>query len=135
MNRIIPALAAFTVLAGCASDPSNVRTMSGAEMYEQLCASCHGVTGHGDGAFSTLLEIGVPDLTRIADRNGGKFPAEDVRRTIDGRWDRRAHGARDMPVWGWRFYEASSPNDAEERARVDAMIGRLIDYLRMIQRG
>jgi hypothetical protein len=56
-----------------------------------------------------------------------------VRRTIDGRWDRRAHGARDMPVWGWQFYDSSNPNDAQERAIVDSMIGRLVEYLRSIQ--
>jgi mono/diheme cytochrome c family protein len=107
--------------------------MSGLEMYQQLCSSCHGIRGHGDGPVASLINIGVPDLTRIAKRDGGEFPTEDVRRTIDGRWDRRAHGARDMPVWGWQFYDSSATNDAEERAQVDSMINRLVDYLRSIQ--
>ena len=34
-----------------------------------------------------------PDLTRIAQGDGGEAPTEDVRRSIDGRRDRRAHGA------------------------------------------
>jgi hypothetical protein len=80
-----------------------------------------------------LIKISVPDLTRIAQHDGGEFPAEDVRRTIDGRWDRHAHGARDMPVWGWQLYDSSSDNDAAERAQVDSMISRLVDYLRSIQ--
>jgi hypothetical protein len=91
------------------------------------------VSGHGDGPVSSLIKIGVPDLTRIAHREGGEFPTEDVRRTIDGRWDHRAHGARDMPVWGWQFYDSSASSDAEERARVDSMIDRLVNYLRSIQ--
>lgn len=102
-------------------------------MYERLCSSCHGVSGGGDGPVASLIETGVPDLTRIAQRHGGEFPADDVRRTIDGRWDRRAHGARDMPVWGWRLYDSSSPDGSEERARVDLMIDRLVTYLRSIQ--
>lgn len=69
----------------------------------------------------------------LAAADGGEFPTEDVRRTIDGRWDRRAHGARDMPVWGWQLYDSSSTNDPAERARVDSMIGRLVEYLRSIQ--
>jgi hypothetical protein len=56
-----------------------------------------------------------------------------VRRTIDGRLERRAHGPRDMPVWGWQFYDSSSTNDAAERAIVDSMIDRLVEYLRGIQ--
>ena len=40
---------------------------------------------------------------------------------------------RDMPVWGWRLYDASSADDAGERARTDAMINRLVEYLRSIQ--
>jgi hypothetical protein len=103
------------------------------EMYQQLCSSCHGVSGHGDGPVASLIKIGVPDLTHIAHREGGEFPTEDVRRTIDGRWDRRAHGARDMPVWGWQLYDSSSSNEAEERAVVDSMIDRLVSYLRSIQ--
>jgi hypothetical protein len=125
-----------TVLAACAGtsvDRRDVRELSGVEMYERLCASCHGVSAHGDGPVSSLMKIRVPDLTRIAHHDGGEFPTEDVRRTIDGRFDRPAHGARDMPVWGWQFYDSSAANDAAERARVDSMINRLVEYLRSIQ--
>jgi hypothetical protein len=80
------------------------------------------------------VKIHVPDLTRIAQRDGGEFPLEDVRRTIDGRFDRPAHGPRDMPVWGWQFYRSQAPNDPAERARVDALIDRLVQYLRSIQK-
>lgn len=127
---------AFALLSACAGTDTRERgaaQMSGMEMYEQLCSSCHGVGGRGDGPVSSLIKISVPDLTRVAQRDGGEFPVEDVRRTIDGRWDRRAHGARDMPVWGWQFYDSAATNDVEERARVDSMIARLVDYLRSIQ--
>lgn len=103
------------------------------QLYEQLCSSCHGLSGRGDGPVAPLITGGVPDLTRLAARNGGEFPTENVRWTIDGRWDRRAHGARDMPVWGWRLYDSDSLHDADERAQVDAMIDRLVVYLRSIQ--
>jgi mono/diheme cytochrome c family protein len=134
---LIVVAAAFCLIAACADVPRwrDVSGLSGKEMYEQLCASCHGVNGEGDGPVAPLITIGVPDLTRLAARAGGEFPAEDVQRTIDGRFERRGHGPRDMPVWGWQFYDIVNPNRPEERARVDEMIGRLVDYLRSIQKG
>jgi len=123
-------------LAACAAQPTQreLTQMSGLEMYESLCASCHGASGEGDGPVAPLIKIRVPDLTRIAYRNGGEFPAEDVHRTIDGRFEHPAHGARDMPVWGWQFYRSETTKDPAERARVDALIDRLVDYLRTIQK-
>jgi mono/diheme cytochrome c family protein len=128
-------IACASLVTGCSvNEPqTDVRNLPGMQMYEQLCASCHGVGGKGDGPVAPLIKTGVPDLTRLAWRDGGEFPTEDVRRVIDGRWDKRAHGARDMPVWGWQFYNSTNPNDTEERARVDAIISRLVDYLRSIQ--
>jgi len=133
----LTACAVATLGCACTSTPSDDRSvaeLSGVEMYERLCASCHGVDGEGDGPVAALIKTGVPDLTRIAYRDGGEFPAEDVRRTIDGRFQRPAHGPRDMPVWGWAFYGSVNPNDDAERARVDSMIGRLVEYLRSIQK-
>jgi hypothetical protein len=123
-------------LVACAPMPTqrDVMQMSGLEMYESFCASCHGAGGEGDGPVAPLIKIHVPDLTRIAQRDGGEFPAEDVRRTIDGRFDRPAHGPRDMPVWGWQFYGSGTPDDPVERARVDALIDRLVQYVRSIQK-
>lgn len=129
------AVVATAALVACAPMPAqrDVMQMSGPEMYETLCSSCHGVGGEGDGPVAPLIKIHVPDLTRIAKRDGGEFPTEDVRRTIDGRFDRPAHGPRDMPVWGWQFYRSDSSKDPVERARVDALIDRLVVYLRSIQ--
>ena len=80
---ILVSLAALLVSA-CANTPErSPAQLSGAEMYQQLCSSCHGVSGHGDGPVASLIKIGVPDLTRIAHREGGEFPTEDVRRTIE----------------------------------------------------
>ena len=90
--------------------------------------------GRGDGPVAPLIKIGVPDLTRLAARDGGEFPTEDVCQIIDGRYDRRAHGPRDMPVWGWQLYDASNSNDELERARVNSLIDRLVVYLQSIQR-
>lgn len=132
-NAILAGAAALLVTACAGTAERDTTQLTGVDMYQQLCASCHGASAHGDGPVSSLIKTGVPDLTQLAARDGGEFPTEDVRRTIDGRWDRRAHGARDMPVWGWQLYDSSSSNDAQERAVVDSMIDRLVNYLRSIQ--
>jgi hypothetical protein len=129
-------VAAAIGLGACASqrlDTRPIAQLAGVELYERLCASCHGVQAKGDGPVAPLIMIRVPDLTRMALRKGGEFPAEDVRRTIDGRFERSAHGSRDMPVWGWQLYNSQSLQDEAERARVDAMLGRLVEYVRSIQ--
>ena len=130
MTLRVLTMAACAVIVGCAStEPSSRRMaeLSGPELFERLCASCHGATGRGDGPVAPLVKVGVPDLTLIAFRDGGEFPAEDVHRIIDGRSERPAHGPRDMPVWGWQFYDGTNLDDSAERARVDALISRLVD--------
>jgi mono/diheme cytochrome c family protein len=134
-NSIIVLLACGIAACAAMKPEPDLRSLSGVEMYERLCSSCHGVDARGDGPVAPLIKIGVPDLTRLAARDGGEFPTEDVRRVIDGRTDRRAHGPRDMPVWGWQLYDASSTDAAGERARTNSMIDRLVEYLRSIQRG
>ncbi len=83
-------------------------TMSaGEEEYMQACASCHGVSGTGDGPMVPILAMEMPDLTTISARNDGVFPMLEVIQTIDGRVSRATHGYP-MPVWGDRFeYEAT----------------------------
>jgi len=67
-------------------------------LYEQHCASCHGVDGRGGTELAQLFEKDPPDLTRIANRRGGWFPEVLVQEIVDGRF--AAHGGRQMPVWG-----------------------------------
>jgi mono/diheme cytochrome c family protein len=136
-SNILRALAVAALLAGCSSAPVDDRaatSLTGVELYERLCSSCHGVLARGDGPVAPLLKTGVPDLTLLAHRDGGEFPTEDVRRAIDGRWDRSAHGQRDMPVWGWQLFDMSSQDAAGERAHVDSMIDRLVTWLQSVQR-
>ena len=73
-------------------------------MYLQYCGSCHGKDGKGNGPVSRDLKIKVPDLTTLAKQHKGVYPLDDVMGTIDGRRAVRAHGDRNMPVWGETFY-------------------------------
>jgi mono/diheme cytochrome c family protein len=90
----------FGLLVGLfAAEPN-----SGKEMYSQYCGSCHGRDGKGNGTVSREMKVKVPDLTVLARKNKGVYPLDDVMATIDGRRFVRAHGDRDMPVWGEAFH-------------------------------
>jgi hypothetical protein len=68
--------------------------------------------------------VEVPDLTRLARRQGGRFPAEQLRRIIDGRTTLPPHGTRTMPVWGQAF-------SSEQQA--NRLIDLLVQYLQSMQ--
>jgi hypothetical protein len=76
------------------------------------------------------LRVRPPDLTLIARRSGGRFPADVVRRIVDGRSPVKGHGGPEMPVWGDAFRSSS---DAYSDAKVAEKIGALVEYLRSIQ--
>ena len=70
--------------------------------YLSSCASCHGEDGKGKGPFSDKLKTAPPDLTTLAKKNNGVFPAVAVYRSIDGRTLIESHDIREMPIWGCR---------------------------------
>ena len=56
----------------------------------------------------------------------------DIAATIDGRAQVRAHGSREMPIWGERFSEQVGGGSlGEEVVRGNLLI--LIQYLQSIQ--
>lgn len=113
--------------------PDPVLADLGRPLFERHCASCHGATGRGDGPAAAILRIEPADLTRIAARRGGKFPAGEIARTIDGRFDIPAHGSRAMPIWGYRF-GADIPETELGEAIARGKIASLVEYLMTIQR-
>jgi len=77
------------------SDPS-----SGKQMFRDYCAACHGMEGRGDGPVARFLRTAPADLGALAQRNGGKYPADKVGATLRLGTDGGAHGTSDMPTWG-----------------------------------
>jgi mono/diheme cytochrome c family protein len=93
---------------------------------------CHGSGAKGDGPAAAALQPPPADLTRIAARRGGEFPAPDIAAFIDGRRDLAAHGSRAMPIWGRRFAEdVGSDETGEEMIR--GTLAVLVEYLKSIQ--
>jgi mono/diheme cytochrome c family protein len=110
---------------------ANAAEPSGAELYAQNCATCHGVYGEGDGPMAPMLSIPMQDLRYLSARNGGTFPRELVMNLIDGRDRRAAHGG-EMPVWGTEFLQQEGYSDVME-AFVAQKIAALTAFLESIQ--
>jgi mono/diheme cytochrome c family protein len=83
---------------GAMADETPPRGIDGKEVYAQHCSLCHGADARGRTAYSELIRVETPDLTRIAVRRQGWFPEVLVREIIDGRF--KIHGDRMMPIWG-----------------------------------
>lgn len=121
------------LLLTCAAQAADYVAMSGKELYERFCASCHGASGRGDGPVASSFKIEVPDLTMISRRAGGEYPRDRIARIIDGRFIIGAHGTRTMPVWGEDFSRLEIGNPEAERSTA-VIIGRLADYVLLLQR-
>jgi len=115
---------------GAQAPDFGVNGVSGAYTYRTYCASCHGVDGRGDGPLAENLRFEPPDLTLIARRNGGSYPAEKVHRIVDGRKPLPGHGGSDMPIWGDAFRNAETGFDD---AKVKERVRLVVDYLRTLQ--
>lgn len=102
---------------------------NGRQLYQTHCASCHGPTGRGDGPVAEYLRVAPADLTSIAARNRGTFPAAALHRTIDGRQAVKTHGDSAMPVWGDAFSLSSGDSETAIRDRIAALVA----YVESIQ--
>lgn len=137
MVKTVPALLAaltalsLTACAGAAFGPGDAA--SGRHDFRVSCAGCHGVDARGNGPIAPILSVPVPDLTLIASRRGGQFPADEIFRIVDGQADLRAHGPRHMPVWGYEFF-GDDPDDAAAHRQATDKIDRVVHYLRSMQR-
>jgi mono/diheme cytochrome c family protein len=101
---------------------------SGGELFVTYCASCHGITGRGNGPAAEELRRPPADLTQFAKHNGGIFNGAKVHSIVDGRAV-KAHGSMEMPVWGDAFkWREGLPEEAIKR-RIEA----LVRYLESIQ--
>ncbi len=102
---------------------------SGKEMFNAYCASCHGTDAKGDGPAAPALKMPTTDLTTLAIKNHGAFPAAHVAAALQGDAMTPAHGSKDMPVWGPIFMTIGGHSAAEVQLR----IRNLTAYLESLQ--
>lgn len=134
-NIVIAAVSVLVTVSAFAQSKGE-RVDFGKREFEANCASCHGTNGKGSGPITDLLKKSPPDLTLLSKNNGGVFPMARLYEVIDGTGV-KAHGTRDMPVWGRDYriqageYYMDAPYDPE--AFVRGRILSLLEYLNRLQ--
>ena len=125
------AMLGVLALAGCVTEDG---PPDGAALFAQNCAGCHGADARGGGPLAAGLPVAPPDLTLIAQRNGGTFPRNQVMSVIDG-LDRGAHFSDAMPEFGAGDLGPLVMTDEDGNpVPVPADLLALADYLESIQR-
>jgi mono/diheme cytochrome c family protein len=101
---------------------------SGAELYKQHCAVCHGNDLKGTGAAPEPYRA-PPDLTTLARRHGGQFPDAYVMDVLRNGAVMPAHGPAQMPVWGTDF----RMRDRSDGTEVTLRLANLTNYIKSLQ--
>ena len=104
---------------------------SGKEMFTQYCAPCHGIDGKGNGPAASAMKTAPTDLTQLAKKHDGKFPANSVASELkfgNGPGP-GAHGSADMPVWGPLFHSLDKYHDTAVQQR----IVNIVNYIETLQ--
>lgn len=83
--------------------------------------------------MSRDLKVKMPDLTVLKRNNQGMYPTDRVVSSIDGSRSVRAHGDRNMPVWGEVFRKE---HEKEKYTELTALLkAKLIaEYVGTLQR-
>lgn len=103
--------------------------VSGARLYKQYCAVCHGIDLRGHGPVATELKTPPADLTTLAQRRGGKFPDSYVEEVLRSGVRTPAHGDSEMPIWGPLFASIRGTDPA----LVNIRIANLAAYIKSMQ--
>ena len=105
--------------------------------FQKNCASCHGMGGKGDGPLVEFLKQSPSDLTLLSKNHGGVFPQDKVYEWIRDPMRVRAHGTKEMPIWGDRYsmeiIEKYGPDYYGPGSSVQQRILELVFYLGTIQ--
>lgn len=113
------------------SDDAIVNT--GHTLFQRYCSSCHGGEGQGAHVEGTMKNIRAPDLTGIAERNGGTLPFWELYEVISGTELLPAHG-RDMPIWGKQLRETLPMDGDDASSVVRGRILAIMAYLATMQK-
>lgn len=141
MKPFFSAVLAASICTSLSAGSAHAEGMTLGEFeYNNSCAACHGAEANGDGPLASFFEAGaLPNLTLLQKNNGGVFPVSRVYAMIEGTADVRAHGGRDMPVWGERYRARVDPSldpdfgPQDPEAYVTYRILALIEYLSTLQ--
>jgi len=128
---LIVAIVATLSFAASALADGKDEVRDGEKYFVRYCASCHGISGTGDGPVAKSLAKPPTNLRLLSDRYGSPLPAARLAQLIDGRDAVRAHGTSDMPVWGERLYAMGEGERGE--LGIGELMGKIVAYQETIQ--
>ena len=102
--------------------------LSGAGMFRDYCAVCHGKDAKGNGPAAPALKQSPANLTTLAKRHEGKFPDSYVASVLRNGVKTPAHGDAEMPVWGPVFTSMDV-----DPAIMHVRIASLVSYIKSLQ--
>ena len=108
---------------------TNAPPDSGKAMFKSYCAVCHGVDAKGNGPAASAMKTPPADLTELAKKSNGQYPAPHVAAVIRGQATNPAHGNQDMPVWGPLFSSLSQGHEGPVQQRIT----NLVNYIETLQ--
>jgi len=129
LGMMIVAITLILSSSARAAGPDDVR--DGEKYFRRYCASCHGLSGAGDGPVASSLSKPPANLRLLSDKYGSPLPAAKLADLIDGRDAVRAHGTAEMPVWGERLYALGQGERGE--LGIGEIIGKIVAYIETIQ--
>ena len=112
----------------------------GEVLYTNLCASCHGTSGIGNGPVASQLKTKPKDLTKLKQKMGDAFDTKVIKDRIDGRTMPRAHGIPEMPVWGeWFSIQSMSKGRLQDdqegiKKDIEKNLEALTEYILTLQK-
>ncbi len=127
-------IAILALFMGFATPVAAQDVQQGATLFQYYCATCHGISGTGNGPMSPSLVVQPADLTTLTARNDDVFPVTRVVMRIDGREPLVSHGSM-MPVYGDFFAGTDVATKAEtgQPIMTSQPIVDLLAYLQTIQ--
>jgi len=113
-----------------ASTPLNrTSPANGKQMFNNYCASCHGLSGKGNGPAASALKMPPADLTALSKNNHGVFPEAHVISVLQYGKTIPSHGTAEMPIWGPVLGKMERPSPQVQKLR----ISNLVRYLETLQ--
>ena len=124
-------IAAAAISASASARQQTAEVADGKQRYRRLLCDVPRPRRQGRRHIEQVgLGRSPADLTQLAKKNNGQFPADTVAKFIDGRTRDEAHLKSDMPVWGDVFAKSQTSSSPEEvKARIDA----LVKYIETLQ--